>query len=231
LRKISTIWVGWTLSQTTDRPTHTRLMGEGEWNSRRSNIHRDLKIAALVRSLQKRNMCCIRYLGNKLIHCTNQLTDTSVGWQITLCDPIDKWRPAVLRWISRRTIHSFTFTAKVCIWSCLVRTMWIFFEWSMHVIVNYNSYKFLAKVSWNICHMHVWHGLNPWQHCLIINSLLLFKDVEIVIKQYFWSWLQKGRLLYLILVPYWMFSSYNTAAVFVFDILTFTNFFNNKDIP
>ena len=35
---------------------------------------------------------------------------TSVGWQITLCDPIDKWRPVVLRWISRRTIHSFTFT-------------------------------------------------------------------------------------------------------------------------
>ena len=34
---------------------------------------------------------------------------TSVGWQITLCDPIDKWRPVVLRWISRRTIHSFTF--------------------------------------------------------------------------------------------------------------------------
>ena len=28
---------------------------------------------------------------------------TSVGWQITLCDPIDKWRPIVLRWISRRT--------------------------------------------------------------------------------------------------------------------------------
>ena len=22
---------------------------------------------------------------------------TSVGWQITLCDPIDKWRPIVLR--------------------------------------------------------------------------------------------------------------------------------------
>jgi len=22
---------------------------------------------------------------------------TSVGWQITLCDPIDKWRPVVLR--------------------------------------------------------------------------------------------------------------------------------------
>jgi len=34
---------------------------------------------------------------------------TSVGWQITLCDPIDKWRPVVLRWISRRTIRSFTF--------------------------------------------------------------------------------------------------------------------------
>jgi len=33
---------------------------------------------------------------------------TSVGWQITLCDPIDKWRPVVLRWISRRTIRSFT---------------------------------------------------------------------------------------------------------------------------
>jgi len=29
-------------------------------------------------------------------------------WQITLCDPIDKWRPVVLRWISRRTIRSFT---------------------------------------------------------------------------------------------------------------------------
>jgi len=35
---------------------------------------------------------------------------TFVGWQITLCDPIDKWRPVVLRWISRRTIRSFTFT-------------------------------------------------------------------------------------------------------------------------
>jgi len=34
---------------------------------------------------------------------------TSVGWQITLCDPIDKWRPVVLRWISLRTIRSFTF--------------------------------------------------------------------------------------------------------------------------
>jgi len=34
---------------------------------------------------------------------------TSVGWQITLCDPIDRWRPVVLRWISRRTIRSFTF--------------------------------------------------------------------------------------------------------------------------
>jgi len=32
---------------------------------------------------------------------------TSVGWQITLCDPIDKWRPVVLRWIARRTIRSF----------------------------------------------------------------------------------------------------------------------------
>ena len=32
---------------------------------------------------------------------------TSVGWQITLCDPIDKWRLVVLRWISRRTIGSF----------------------------------------------------------------------------------------------------------------------------
>jgi len=32
---------------------------------------------------------------------------TSVGWQITLCDPIDKWRPVVLMWISRRTIRSF----------------------------------------------------------------------------------------------------------------------------
>ena len=31
-------------------------------------------------------------------------------WQITLCDLIDKWRPVVLRWISRRTIRSFTFT-------------------------------------------------------------------------------------------------------------------------
>ena len=35
---------------------------------------------------------------------------TSVGWQITLCDLIDKWRPVVLRWISRRTMRSFTFT-------------------------------------------------------------------------------------------------------------------------
>ena len=26
------------------------------------------------------------------------------------CNPIDKWRPVVLRWISRRTIRSFTFT-------------------------------------------------------------------------------------------------------------------------
>jgi len=34
---------------------------------------------------------------------------TSVGWQITLCDLIDKWRPVVLRWISLRTI-SFTFS-------------------------------------------------------------------------------------------------------------------------
>jgi len=34
---------------------------------------------------------------------------TSVGWQIALCDPIDKWRPVILRWISRRTIRSFTF--------------------------------------------------------------------------------------------------------------------------
>ena len=32
---------------------------------------------------------------------------TSVGWQITLCDPIDKWRPIVLRWISRRTYAPF----------------------------------------------------------------------------------------------------------------------------
>ena len=31
---------------------------------------------------------------------------TSVGWQITLCDPIDKWRFVVLRWISRRTIYT-----------------------------------------------------------------------------------------------------------------------------
>jgi len=36
-------------------------------------------------------------------------TVTSVGWQITLCDSTDKWRPVVLRWISRRTIRSFTF--------------------------------------------------------------------------------------------------------------------------
>ena len=34
---------------------------------------------------------------------------TSVRWQITLCDPIDKWPPVVLRWISLRTIRSFTF--------------------------------------------------------------------------------------------------------------------------
>jgi len=32
---------------------------------------------------------------------------TSVRWQMTLCDPIDKWRPVVLRWISRRTVRSF----------------------------------------------------------------------------------------------------------------------------
>jgi len=38
-----------------------------------------------------------------------------VGWQITLCDPIDKWHPVVLRWISRRTIRSFTFTFNMCI--------------------------------------------------------------------------------------------------------------------
>ena len=36
---------------------------------------------------------------------------TSVGWQITLCDPIDKWRPVVLRWISLRTIRSFIQTS------------------------------------------------------------------------------------------------------------------------
>jgi len=30
--------------------------------------------------------------------------------QITLCDPIDKWCPVVLRWITRRTIRFFTFT-------------------------------------------------------------------------------------------------------------------------
>ena len=35
---------------------------------------------------------------------------TSVGWQITLCDPIDKWRPVVLRRILLRTVCSFTFT-------------------------------------------------------------------------------------------------------------------------
>jgi len=34
---------------------------------------------------------------------------TSVGWQITLFDRIDKWRPVVLRWISLRTIRSFIF--------------------------------------------------------------------------------------------------------------------------
>ena len=39
---------------------------------------------------------------------------TSVGWQMTLCDPTDKWRPVVLRWIWRRTICSFT-----CQVSCL----------------------------------------------------------------------------------------------------------------
>jgi len=33
------------------------------------------------------------------------LGGASVGWQITLCDPIDKWRPVV----SLRTIRSFTF--------------------------------------------------------------------------------------------------------------------------
>ena len=46
---------------------------------------------------------------------------TSVGWQITLCDPIDKWRPVVLRWISRRTIRSFFtfFTLLLCPLNCL----------------------------------------------------------------------------------------------------------------
>ena len=39
---------------------------------------------------------------------------TSVGWQITLCDPIDKWQPVVLRWTSLRTIHSFTYTFLPC---------------------------------------------------------------------------------------------------------------------
>ena len=52
---------------------------------------------------------------NMFVACTNLSgwgeggAVTSVGWQITLCDPIDKWRPVVVRWISRRTIHSFTF--------------------------------------------------------------------------------------------------------------------------
>jgi len=42
---------------------------------------------------------------------------TSVEWQITLCDPIDKWQPVVLRWISLRTILSFTFTfEKILFW-------------------------------------------------------------------------------------------------------------------
>ena len=34
---------------------------------------------------------------------------SSPYWQITLCDSIDKWFPVVLRWISLRTIRSFTF--------------------------------------------------------------------------------------------------------------------------
>jgi len=46
---------------------------------------------------------------------------TSVGWQIILCDPIGKWRPVVLRWISRRTIRSFTFTFMGC---AMVNTAW-----------------------------------------------------------------------------------------------------------
>ena len=41
---------------------------------------------------------------------------TSVGWQITLCDPIDKWRPVVTRWISLTTIRSFTFLPLVTFW-------------------------------------------------------------------------------------------------------------------
>jgi len=46
---------------------------------------------------------------NRVPTCPIGVKVTSVGWQITLCDPIDKWRPVVLRWISRRTIRSFTF--------------------------------------------------------------------------------------------------------------------------
>jgi len=46
---------------------------------------------------------------NRVPTCPVGVKVTSVGWQITLCDPIDKWRPVVLKWISRRTIRSFTF--------------------------------------------------------------------------------------------------------------------------
>ena len=34
---------------------------------------------------------------NRVPTCPVGVKVTSVGWQITLCDPIDKWRPVVLK--------------------------------------------------------------------------------------------------------------------------------------
>jgi len=50
-------------------------------------------------------------VGGQLSLCTAIVQKWSNGHLLlTLCDPIDKWHPVVLRWISRRTICSFTFT-------------------------------------------------------------------------------------------------------------------------
>ena len=72
---------------------------------------------------------------------------TSVGWQITLCDPIDKWRPVVLRWISRRTIRSFTFTFKIIIASCHL-LLYVVYTCQNHLILLKRSIVTSKNVSW-----------------------------------------------------------------------------------
>ena len=91
---------------------------------------------------------------------------TSVGWQITLCDPTDKWRPVVLKWISLRTICSFTF-AFMGQTRC---RCWVWY-WLFHQMKKYRSWMSMEKFC--CCFPPLHPSCRQYSHPIIIDYYLI----------------------------------------------------------